>query len=57
MLPTASTLRWFTALHALRILTEIEEWRRDPTPSDHTGHPWTTLGPIAADILTRTTQS
>ena len=50
------TLDWYTALHALRILIESDGWRHEATGSDHSSHPWTTVGPVAARILTRTTE-
>jgi len=50
------TLDWYTNFHALRILTEFEGWCQDSTGSDHSLHPWSTVGPVAAQILSRTTE-
>jgi len=55
--PDRQTLDWHTCLHALRILIELDGWRHEPAGSDHSSHPWTTVGPVAAQILTRTTKT
>lgn len=54
-LPSAARLDWHAALHALRILTEVEGWRHEAVPGQHAGHPWLALGPSAAEALQRTT--
>jgi aminoglycoside phosphotransferase (APT) family kinase protein len=51
------TFGWYTNLHALRILIEFDGLRQDLTTSDHAAHPWMTVGPVAAQILTRATKS
>ena len=51
------TLGWYANLHALRILIEFDGLRQDLTASGHASHPWTTVGPVAAYILTRTAKS
>jgi len=52
--PGQRLLDWYTSLHALRILIELHGWRHDPDGLDHSFHPWTAMGPVAAQILTRT---
>ncbi len=52
--PGQRTLDWYTSLHALRILIELDGWRHDPDGPDHSFHPWMAMGPVAAKILTRT---
>lgn len=54
-LPDRARLDWHTALHALRILTEVESWRDDHASSLHAGHPWLSIGPAAAQALRRAT--
>jgi aminoglycoside phosphotransferase (APT) family kinase protein len=54
-LPSQTRLQWHTALHALRILTEVENWRHEAVPGQHAGHPWLAIGPAAAEALQRTT--
>lgn len=53
--PDAGTLDWYTSLHALRILTQQAGWGDDARNPEFASHPWTSLGPIAARELTRTT--
>jgi aminoglycoside phosphotransferase (APT) family kinase protein len=53
--PSRSALDWFTALHALRALVEVEWWRSDGTLKDRAGHPWLIIGSAAAQALSRTT--
>jgi aminoglycoside phosphotransferase (APT) family kinase protein len=52
---TPAELNWFTAVHATRILLEVEGWQPDGATADHVGHPWLTIGPIAARRLTTQT--
>ena len=51
------TLDWYANLHALRILLEVEGWRQDSAMANHSGHPWMTIGPVAARFLARTTDA
>ena len=53
--PDRQTLDWYTGLHALRILTEFQGWQQDPAGPDRSLHPWTTVAPVAALTLGRTT--
>jgi aminoglycoside phosphotransferase (APT) family kinase protein len=53
--PHQQTLVWYTSLHALRILTELDGWRHEPARSDHASHPWTLVSPAAVAVLSRTT--
>jgi aminoglycoside phosphotransferase (APT) family kinase protein len=50
--PDQRSLDWYTSLHALRILTELESWRHNRTGPDH---PWTAVSSLAAAVLSRTT--
>jgi aminoglycoside phosphotransferase (APT) family kinase protein len=54
-LPEPARLEWHTALHALRILVEVESWQHQPGPGINAGHPFLTIGPAAAHALSRTT--
>jgi hypothetical protein len=54
-LPEPARLEWHTALHALRILVEVESWQHQPGPDINAGHPFLTIGPAAAHALSRTT--
>jgi aminoglycoside phosphotransferase (APT) family kinase protein len=54
-LPGQPRLEWHTAMHALRILIEVEGWRHEAVPGQHAGHPWLAIGPPAAEALQRTT--
>ncbi|MEP7023275.1 MAG: phosphotransferase [Actinomycetota bacterium] len=54
-LPSRARLEWHTALHALRILIEVESWRHETVPSQHSGHPWLIIGPSAAEALQQAT--
>jgi aminoglycoside phosphotransferase (APT) family kinase protein len=51
--PGQQTLDWYTSLHALRILIELDGWRHEPDAPDRSFHPWMAMGPVAAQILTR----
>jgi len=53
--PDQQSLDWYTSLHALRILTELDGWRHDSAGSDHAHHPWTAVSSVAAVALSRTT--
>jgi hypothetical protein len=53
-MPDQRTLAWYTSLHALRILIELDSWGHEPADSDST-HPWHAVSPVAAEILSRTT--
>ena len=53
--PDPATLTWFTSLHALRILTEVDSWRLDPAGPSHAGHPFLAIAATAARSLTRAT--
>jgi aminoglycoside phosphotransferase (APT) family kinase protein len=53
--PERQSLDWYTSLHALRILTELDGLRHDAARSNHAQHPWNALSPIAAAALSRTT--
>jgi aminoglycoside phosphotransferase (APT) family kinase protein len=52
--PDQRALDWYTSLHALRILIELDGWRHDPDGPGRSFHPWMAMGPVAAQILTRT---
>ncbi len=54
-LPSQTRLEWHTALHALRILIEVEGWRHEAVPGQHADHPWLAIGPPAAEALQRAT--
>jgi aminoglycoside phosphotransferase (APT) family kinase protein len=56
ILPEPARLEWHTALHALRIVLEVESWRQDGTLSEHSGHPWISLEPVAARALRQITR-
>jgi aminoglycoside phosphotransferase (APT) family kinase protein len=56
-LPEPARLEWHTALHALRILVEVESWQHQPGPDVNAGHPFLTIGRAAAHALRRTTGS
>jgi len=51
--PDQRTLDWYTSLHALRILIELDGWQHDPDRPDRSFHPWMAIGPVAVQILTR----
>ncbi len=53
--PATETLDWYTSLHALRILTQQAGWGDEALSPAMSSHPWTSLGPIAARALSRTT--
>lgn len=53
--PDLATLTWFGSLHALRILTEVDGWRRDAGGPPLAGHPWLALAATAARGLARAT--
>ena len=53
--PDRRSLDWYTSLHAMRILTELEGWSHDLTGSDRAQHPWNVVRPVAAARLSRTT--
>ncbi len=55
--PDRQSLDWYTSLHALRILTELDGWRHNPAGSDHAYHPWNAVSPAAAAALSRTTST
>ena len=55
--PDQRTLNWYTSLHALRILIELDGWRHYRGGPGHSFHPWMALSPVAAQILTRTTKT
>jgi aminoglycoside phosphotransferase (APT) family kinase protein len=51
--PTDNELHWYSCLHALRILLEVHGWSgSEPSRS---GHPWNSVGPVAARHLSRAT--
>jgi aminoglycoside phosphotransferase (APT) family kinase protein len=52
--PDQRALDWYTSLHALRILIELGGWRHGLGGPGHSFHPWMAMGPVAAQILTRT---
>jgi aminoglycoside phosphotransferase (APT) family kinase protein len=52
--PDRRALDWYTSLHALRILIELDGWRHGPGGPGHSFHPWMAMGPVAAKILTET---
>jgi aminoglycoside phosphotransferase (APT) family kinase protein len=52
--PDQPALDWYAGLHALRILIELDSWRHGPGGPGHSFHPWMAMGPVAAQILTRT---
>jgi aminoglycoside phosphotransferase (APT) family kinase protein len=54
MRPDSAALRWFSCLHALRIVVEVDSWHRDGGPG-RPDHPWTAMAPWAARQLARTT--
>jgi aminoglycoside phosphotransferase (APT) family kinase protein len=54
MTPDTAVLTWFSCLHALRILVEVDSWHRDGGPG-RPDHPWTAIAPWAAGLLARTT--
>ncbi len=54
--PDQQTLDWYTSLHALRILIELDSWRQMPAGSDF-AHPWYSISPVAKQILSRTTST
>ena len=49
--PEPARLRWYAALHSLRILLEVEGWRHDGNLDQHAGHPWFSIGATAAQTL------
>jgi aminoglycoside phosphotransferase (APT) family kinase protein len=53
----ASTLNWYTAVHSLRILVEVEGWQQEPNGGGKSTHPWTTIAPAAARLLAQTTNT
>ncbi len=53
-MPDQQTLDWYTSLHALRILIELDSWHQTPAGSD-SAHPWYAASPVAVEILSRTT--
>jgi aminoglycoside phosphotransferase (APT) family kinase protein len=57
IVPDQQTQEWYTSLHALRILIELDGWRHDPARSGHSPHPWTAIGPVAASVLSQTTNT
>jgi aminoglycoside phosphotransferase (APT) family kinase protein len=54
-IPNRQSLDWYTSLHALRILIELDSLRHNRARSDHANHPWNAVRPVAAATLSRTT--
>lgn len=45
---TAGQIEWHRAVACLRALTEVAGWVHEGTVTEHAGHPWLVIGPVAA---------
>jgi aminoglycoside phosphotransferase (APT) family kinase protein len=55
-IPDRQSLDWYTSLHALHILIELDNLRHNSARSDHAHHhPWNAFSPVATATLSRTT--
>lgn len=46
-------LRWYTQLHAVRILVELTAWRVAGELEDHRGHPWVAMAGAVQRLIER----
>ncbi len=53
--PDRQSMAWYESLHALRILIEFDSWQLESARPDRSSHPWSSVSPVAADVLRRTT--
>ena len=51
--PSSEDVHWYTCLHGLRILLEVDAWGPAESQTSRPGHPWNTVGPVAAKMLSR----